>query len=149
MSYVAEVRSRAKQWVENKGYRVYRDRYKPLLGESIFGWMTKPECQKLHQLATYSHGSILEIGHFLGKSTACICEGICDSGRSRRFDSYDLDFTSADQLADYYFEVFGTAIEVPEEYDQFVYSQNKTTTEIARENLERLGLSRLRQTDWR
>ncbi|HEY6127057.1 MAG TPA: class I SAM-dependent methyltransferase [Candidatus Acidoferrum sp.] len=87
-------------------------------------------------------GPILEIGHFLGRSTACICEAIHDIGKPREFVSYDLGFRSPEQFKAHYDKVHKSDIPVPALYSDVVFSQNTTTTEIARQNLKALQLDR-------
>jgi hypothetical protein len=93
--------------------------------------------------ATTSANRILEIGHFLGRSTSAICEGIRNAGSATEFNSYDLGFTSADEFIAHYKRVHDTvSSDVPKEYEELVYSQKKTTSEIAQMNLSRFGLDR-------
>jgi hypothetical protein len=93
--------------------------------------------------ATTSATRIMEVGHYLGRSTSAICEGIRDSGRAVEFNSYDLGFTSADEFVAHYKRLHDTAsFQVPREYDQLVISQKKTTTEIAKTHLARFDLDK-------
>lgn len=87
-----------------------------------------------------SSGPILEIGHFLGRSTACICEAIRDLRRPRPFRSYDLGFRSSAEFKEYYDRLHKTDVEVPPQYQEIVFSKNTTTTEVAANNLRQLGL---------
>jgi hypothetical protein len=113
---------------------------KNLEGYDIPGWFKPSECEKLYQSVLESTGDILEIGHFLGRSTSFICQGIRDSGKQRIFKSYDLGFTSYCEVQKFYNEIYGYDIEIPKMYD-IAFSQNKSTTEIANENLKHLNLN--------
>lgn len=114
--------------------------FKLLAAESITGWFSRRECRRLYMTVAMSSGSILEIGHFLGRSTACICEAIRDMRRPRIFRSYDLGFRSAEEFKAYYDRLHKSDVEVPPQYQEIVFSQNTTTTEVAARNLRRLGL---------
>lgn len=112
-----------------------------LTAETITGWFSRRECRRLYLTAAMSSGPILEIGHFLGRSTACICEAIRDMRRPRVFRSYDLGFRSTAEFKDYYDRLHKTDVEVPPQYQEIVFSKNTTTTEVATQNLNRLGLA--------
>ena len=128
-----------------RGYEVARTFNIPredLLALSIPGWFAPDECLKLYQTILMTDGDILEIGHFLGKSTASICEALRLSGKDRVFNSYDLGFTSEEEFKKHYDEVQGTEIAVPSMYRDLVYSKGKTTTDLATEHLKRIELDR-------
>jgi hypothetical protein len=114
--------------------------FKILAAEGITGWFSRRECRRLYMTVAMSSGPILEIGHFLGRSTACICEAIRDMRRPRTFRSYDLGFRSAEEFKAYYDRLHKTDVDVPPQYQEIVFSQNTTTTEVATQNLRRLGL---------
>ncbi|HEY0938584.1 MAG TPA: class I SAM-dependent methyltransferase [Steroidobacter sp.] len=114
--------------------------FKVLAAEGITGWFSRRECRRLYMTVAMSGGAILEIGHFLGRSTACICEAIRDTRRPRTFRSYDLGFRSAEEFKAYYDRLHKTDVDVPPQYQQIVFSKNTTTTEVATGNLRRLGL---------
>jgi hypothetical protein len=88
-----------------------------------------------------TRGPVLEIGHFLGRSTACICEAIRDVRRPRVFRSYDLGFRSSAEFKEYYDRIHKTDVPVPEQYEEIVFSKDTTTTEVAGQNLRRLGMA--------
>jgi len=106
---------------------------------SIPGWMSCDECQELYGLAMSANGPILEIGHFLGRSTACICAGIRDSGRGNSFRSYDLGFRTDAEFREFYDRIHQRPTPVPDLHQQ-VFQSGRISTDIARENLERYGL---------
>jgi hypothetical protein len=85
-------------------------------------------------------GPILEIGHFLGRSTACICEAIHDIRRPREFRSYDLGFRSTEEFKAHYDAIHKADITVPDVFEEIVFSKNMTTTQIALQNLKALQL---------
>jgi hypothetical protein len=115
--------------------------HKALLAESITGWFSRRECRRLYLTTMMTRGPILEIGHFLGRSTACICEAIRDVRRPRVFRSYDLGFRSSADFKEYYDRIHKTDVPVPEQYEEIVFSKDTTTTEVAGQNLRRLGLA--------
>ena len=110
-----------------------------LKAETIPGWFTSAECEKLYRLAMITDGSILEIGHFLGKSTACICEAIKDSQKKRDFKSYDMGFVSENEFKAFFDKVHKRDVPVPSLAKQ-IYSQNTTSTELAARNLKNAHL---------
>lgn len=115
---------------------------KHLKAFQIEGFFSEEDCYQLYQLALVTEGPILEIGHFLGRSTACICEALQDSGVQREFISYDLGFKTQEEFKSFYDQVHRRDTTTPREYIELVYNQNKTSTEVARINLDRLGLGR-------
>ena len=141
----AHAKQLIKSGVRSLGYEVVRfapptrpDRV--LKGESLDGWFSLAECHRLYGLIMTTTGSILEIGHYLGRSTACICQAIADGRQDRIFRSYDLGFLSEEDFVAFYKTVLDEEIEVPSEYEDLVFSNGTTTTEIARSNLRRFGL---------
>ncbi len=115
-----------------------------LVCQHIPGWFSIVEAEALYMLAaTTSADRILEIGHFLGRSTSAICEGIRDASSVVEFNSYDLGFANAQEFVAHYERVQVTSSSrVPPEYEQMVFAQGKTTTEIAKKHLSRFGLDR-------
>lgn len=111
-----------------------------LAAESITGWFSRRECRRLYVTAAMTNGPILEIGHFLGRSTACITEAIRDVRKSRVFRSYDLGFRSSEEFKEYYDRLHKTDVPVPSQYEEIVFSKGTTTTEVATQNLRKLGL---------
>lgn len=111
-----------------------------LKGEDLPGWFTLAECRQLYQLVATTKGSILEIGHFLGRSTACICEAIHDLGEKRTFRSYDLALTTEAEYKEFFDAVHQADMDVPDLFKQLVYDENTTTTQLATKNLQQLGL---------
>jgi hypothetical protein len=124
--------------------RINRETETSLVSQHIPGWFSVLEAEALYLLvATSSAIRILEIGHFLGRSTSAICEAIRDSGRTVEFNSYDLGFTNAEEFIAHYSSVHDTtSTSVPPEYDQLVFSKHMTTTEIAKNHLGRFALDR-------
>ena len=113
---------------------------KRYLATNVPGWFTPGACDMLYNLVLNTEGSILEIGHFLGRSTACICEALHDSCALRSFISYDLGFTSEKELKEFYREHTQRNVSVPWAFQHLVFSGEDTTTRLAEQNLERLGL---------
>jgi hypothetical protein len=111
-----------------------------LVAEKITGWFSRRECRRLYLTSLMTCGPVLEIGHFLGRSTACICEAIRDSHKPRVFRSYDLGFRSSAQFKEYYDRISKTSVPVPAEYEEIVFSKGITTTDVAVQNLRRFGL---------
>jgi predicted O-methyltransferase YrrM len=58
--------------------------------DNIPGWMTWKEQKLLYVLGAYSKGDVLEIGPFLGRSTACIAKGVKESRTKKRFVTCEL-----------------------------------------------------------
>lgn len=113
---------------------------KILAAEGITGWFSRRECRRLYLTAAMTGGPILEIGHFLGRSTACVCEAIRDMRKPRVFRSYDLGFRSSAEFKEYYDRLHKTDVAVPSQYEEIVFSKSTTTTEVATHNLRQLGL---------
>lgn len=67
----------------------------PYLHIDVAGWLSLREQQALYALAYTVPGPILEIGAWVGRSTACLAYGIRDSGRRSTFVSVDLNVTPA------------------------------------------------------
>lgn len=113
-----------------------------LVCQHIPGWFSIHEAEALYLLAaSTSSRRILEIGHFLGRSTSTICEAIRDADRRVEFNSYDLGFTNAEEFSAHYKRIHDTtSTRVPPEYERLVFAQNKTTTEIAKQHLGRFDL---------
>jgi len=116
---------------------------KILAAEGITGWFSRRECRRLYLTVAMTSGPILEIGHFLGRSTACICEAMRDMRKPRAFRSYDLGFRSSADFKEYYDRLHMTDVPVPSQYEEIVFSQSTTTTEVATRNLRQLGLDSL------
>jgi hypothetical protein len=128
------------------GYTLTRNKpHTKLVCPNIPGWFTEEEAETLYILAaTTSAKRILEVGHFLGRSTSAICEGIRDAGSAPEFNSYDLGLTSTEELAAHYKRVYKSYApsQIPSEYDQLVFSQKTTTSEVARMHLRRYDLDK-------
>jgi predicted O-methyltransferase YrrM len=127
------------------GYTLSRN--KPptkLVFRNIPGWFSDAEAEALYTLAaTAPVRRILEVGHFLGRSTSAICEGIRDAGSVIEFNSYDLGLASAEEFVAHYRRVFDTCSSQPSrESEELVFSQEKTTSEIAKMHLRRFDLDR-------
>ena len=60
----------------------------------IPGWLRGEEGRLLYKMAKVIPGPILEVGAFVGKSTAHIAWGIKDSGENKRFDCVELSPTA-------------------------------------------------------
>jgi hypothetical protein len=108
---------------------------------TIPGWFSARECQKLYALILETKGPILEIGHFLGRTTACIAHALRDSGMKRLFNSYDLAFRSATEFKAYYDALHKRDVPVPHFYEKHVFSKGLTTTAVAKEKLDALELT--------
>lgn len=59
----------------------------------VQGWLSPDEKKALYALALHTTGPVLEIGSWVGLSTACIALGIRDQGRDRLFITTDLNPT--------------------------------------------------------
>lgn len=104
----------------------------------IPGWFTKDECCTLYGLVLASQGGILEIGHFLGRSTACICQAIRDN-EPRPFVSYDLPLESEEDFRRFYAQI-GEAVETVPDLCLDLYKRGLTATQAAAVNLGKASL---------
>jgi hypothetical protein len=139
-----EIRHWIERILDRRGLKIVSTKYEKtiqLKAEGILGWFTIPECEKLYRLVMITDGSILEVGHFLGRSTACICEAIQESQKERVFNSYDLGFTSREEFKSFYDNVHNRDVEVPPLAEQ-IYAQETTSTELATRNLRDAGLEK-------
>ncbi len=112
----------------------------PLIAESLPGWFSTAECNKLYSITVSSEGDIMEIGHFLGRSTACICQGLRDLGKVRIFNSYDLAFESDKSFKSFYESVHETNIDSCELLTKYVFPYNTNATAVAKSNLRQYSL---------
>jgi Methyltransferase domain len=113
-----------------------------MIYKNIPGWFHDTEASTLFNLASNAEGPILEIGHFYGRSTSCICEALKTNNKKNKFVSYDLGFTTSEEVREFYSTVMDydrqTGL-VPKLYHE-AFSKKITTTEIARENLKKFNL---------
>ncbi len=106
----------------------------------IPGWFTKDECRTLYGLVLASQGGILEVGHFLGRSTACICQALQDhDDEPRPFVSYDLPLESEEDFRSFYQQIGEVVATVPD-LCLDLYKRGLTATEAAIANLSKVGL---------
>jgi hypothetical protein len=114
---------------------------KPLVSNKrIDGFFSETDSLALYfTILNQSPKSILEIGHFLGKSTAAICSAINVMSGKVDFDSYDLPFTSEADFIEFYTPVHQRSVS-PSKKFQKVYKKRTTSTELARMNLQKVGL---------
>jgi predicted O-methyltransferase YrrM len=125
------------------GYTISRiEPQTKLVCPNIPGWFSVVEAEALYLLAaTTTARRMLEVGHYLGRSTSAICEGIRDAGSTPEFNSFDLGFANADEFIAHYKKVHNhCSAAVPLEYERMVFAQNKSTTEIAKAHLSRFHL---------
>lgn len=114
---------------------------KPLVpNKRIDGFFSETDSLALYfTVLNQSPKSILEIGHFLGKSTAAICSAIKVMPGKVDFDSYDLPFTSEADFIEFYTPVHQRSV-FPSKKFRKVYKKRTTSTELARMNLQKVGL---------
>jgi predicted O-methyltransferase YrrM len=103
---------------------------------NIPGWLTDNEAKKLYQLSYETSGTILEIGFLFGKSTSVICEALRDRNRKNQFDSYDLNFSNANEFISFYSKIHGDTITVPDLIQEISFSKNKMIIDIASDILK-------------
>ena len=84
----------------------------------------------------------MEIGHFLGRSTACICEGLRDSGKVRLFNSYDIAFESEEYFQSFYKEVHKADVDSCSLLNKYVFPYKTNATTVAKSNLAQYDLSK-------
>jgi len=78
------------------------------------GWFDYDKSKTLYQAASETQGPIMEIGSFVGRSTACICYGIKKSGQKKAFYSVDLHFDSVEAFQTWYEPIHGQNAEPPD-----------------------------------
>lgn len=129
------------KFIHNRLFELRNPKYdqRELLAFSIPGWFSREECRYLFELTFLTKGPVLEIGHFLGRSTACITEALKQSRELRKFVSYDLGFISKQEFTKFFNKVHNQNVPVPKLVRQ-IYNQKTTSTEIAKKNLGNLGL---------
>lgn len=135
---VKHLLSSANKWVyklENQKYQSHKN----LLAFSVPGWFSREDCQRLFEITLVTKGPILEIGHFLGRSTACITEALKVSDEKRTFTSYDLGLVSEKEFNVFFGNVHKKNVRVPK-LAKDIYAQGKTSTELAKKYLANLGL---------
>ena len=98
------------------------------------GWFPEAQCRVLYQLARTLPGPFMEIGSFVGRSTACICMGIRDSGTHKPFFTTDMHFDSAEQFLAHYQPIHGPHTQVPQK--QLHYIETGGTLHHLQQNLE-------------
>jgi predicted O-methyltransferase YrrM len=84
--------------------------------------------------------SILEIGHFLGKSTAAICQAIRDAELTTRFDSFDFPHQSTEAFESYYSGIHKKTVHASKDYTD-IFDSGLKFTHVAKRNLESIGLA--------
>ena len=84
----------------------------------------------------------MEIGHFLGRSTACICQGLRDSGKVRTFNSYDIAFESDESFKSFYKEVHETDVDSCSLLAKHVFPYGTNATAVAKSNLAQYDLEK-------
>ena len=135
VKYLLSVFNRWYYKIRNPQY----NRQKILLAYSVPCWFSQLECETLYDLLLMTRGPVLEIGHFLGRSTASIAEALMVSKERRTFNSYDLGFVSENEFHEFFDVVHQKIVKVPK-LAKNIYSQGRTSTELAKANLEDLGL---------
>ncbi len=83
------------------------------------GWTNPILEQQLTKYAVKSQ-KILEIGSFVGRSTAVICQAIKHSGKSIHFDTCDLHPKTSDEFQKCYANVYGKKINIPDLHLDFI-----------------------------
>ena len=113
----------------------------PLLNFGIKGFMSEEDSYFLYVSVLFSRPkSILEIGHFLGKSTAVICQAIRDAKLTTRFDSFDFPHQSKEDFEDYYSAIHKKTIHASKAYSD-IFDNGLNFTNVAKKNLENIGLA--------
>ncbi len=115
----------------------------PLENEQIVGFMSSEDSLFLYLSVLFTRPkSVLEIGHFQGKSTAAICQAIRDGNFRCNFKSFDLPFENEEEFSSFYGKVHQKEIQVGEEYRK-LYEIGSTSTAIAQKNMRDLGFQTL------
>ena len=66
------------------------------------GFINYFECYALYKLGSKIPGPFLEIGPWVGRSTACVAQGIKKSGREKEFHTVDIGFASEEDWEDFF-----------------------------------------------
>ncbi len=66
------------------------------------GFINYFECYKLYELGKKIPGPFLEIGPWVGRSTACIAQGIKKSGQKKEFHTIDIGFRTEREWEDFF-----------------------------------------------
>jgi|GEM_PF-2179998 len=66
------------------------------------GFINLFECYNLYKLGKKIPGPFLEIGPWVGRSTACIAQGIKKSGRNKEFHTVDIGFSSEKEWEEFF-----------------------------------------------
>lgn len=113
----------------------------PLLNFVIKGFMSEEDSYFLYVSVLFSRPkSILEIGHFLGKSTAAICQAIRDAKLITRFDSFDFPHQSIEAFEDFYSILHKKTVHASKAYTD-IFDNGLNFTNVAKRNLENIGLA--------
>lgn len=113
----------------------------PLENSKIKGFMSEEDSFFLYASVLFSRPkSILEIGHYLGKSTAAICQAIRDAKVETRFDSFDFPHESTKAFEEYYRGIHQREYYASNAYSD-VFNSGKNFTQVAKRNLEQVGLA--------
>jgi predicted O-methyltransferase YrrM len=109
----------------------------PLENANVKGFMNEEDSFFLYASVLFSRPeSILEIGHYLGKSTAAICQAIRDAKIKTRFDSFDLPYETTEAFEDYYKSIHQQEVHASVN----LFPSGKNFTQSAKRNLEDLDL---------
>jgi predicted O-methyltransferase YrrM len=124
----------------------------PLRNVDMQGFMSAEDSFFLYSSVLFSRPkSVLEIGHFLGKSTAAICQAIRDAKLEARFDSFDRPYESTEAFEEYYRNIHQREYHAEKVYSN-ILDRGLTFTQLAQANLANLDLSQyvnLRSQDFR
>lgn len=66
------------------------------------GFINLFECYDLYKLGKKIPGPFLEIGPWVGRSTACIAQGIKKSGKNKEFHTVDIGFSSEKEWEEFF-----------------------------------------------
>ena len=112
----------------------------PLENSKIKGFMSEEDSYFLYVSVLFSRPkSILEIGHYLGKSTAAICQAIRDAKIESRFDSFDLPYESTEVFEEYYRGIHQREVHASRAYSD-IFDSGMNFTQVAEKNLKNVGL---------
>jgi hypothetical protein len=100
------------------------------------GWFNYSHCKALYNaVKNLKQGNVLEIGGFVGRSTACMCLGLnnnCD------FSTIDMHFANENEFLEFYSKIHGPSIKVPDLYSN-IYDKNLSTYDLQLQNLKKLN----------
>lgn len=106
------------------------------LGSLPEGWFSKGQINILYQLALQAKGPILEVGPWVGRSTAVICQALQQRPDRVPFDTVDYGIASAEEWKRLFGDDLSKKLD-PEKYLRHINQPEGTITSLRRNLTER------------